>query len=469
LELTNTDGISKRAGRQCPWYVLTACALLVAARGATAQESGLPAEVLHRLDVLEQRLQASEDALKSRTSELESALARIQQLEGRVGVGTTETPALALDGREGAGGTTETPALAVSPAAIVEPVSVVPAVSLGDTVHDHNGTEIASTPRMSIRGFADVRFGDEPYTASPNSFAFGQLDLYITSRLSDRTSVLMETVFESDTTNALGVDIERVLLQHRINRYLKFEAGRNHTAIGYYNMAFHHGTWFQTATVRPFLFAFEDEGGMLPIHTIGLRATGAVPGRGLGLEYFAEIGNGRNYAPGQEQVQNRINFSGGLSQNFALRSSPDAVPGLHVGLSYFRQRTQWSGVARFQQSIFAGFAVYDRGHVEFLNEVVWMRHAQSSGVTTSIPAGYSQISYRLGNVHPYARFEYLNAGGSDPIARLLLPSPGVREQASGGIRYDFTEFAAIKLQYGRLLQGSLVPVSLFATQVAFTF
>lgn len=433
--------------------MVAACLLLAPSHRAMAQDKNIPPDVLRRLDALEKRLQASEDALQSRTAELENAVRRIQQLESRLETGSGAGQSASVD----------------PPAKPAQPAPEAPAPSLAETGHDHEAMEIASTPRMSIRGFGDVRFGREVYGNSPNSFAFGQLDLYITSRLSERTSMLMETVFESDTSNALGVDVERVLLQHRLSRYLKLEAGRNHTAIGYYNMAYHHGTWFQTGIARPFLFAFEDEGGLLPIHTVGLRATGALPGAGLGLEYFAEVGNGRNYDPTQEQVQNRINYNGGKAINFALRTSPDAIPGLHIGASYFRQELQWSGFAPLQQSILAGFAVYDHDRVEFLNEAVWLRHQASSGATTSIPAGYSEFAYRIGVVHPYFRYEYLNGVGSDPIARLTLPSLGLRQQVSGGIRYDFTEFAAIKFQYGRLLQGSLIPVNLFATQAAFTF
>jgi hypothetical protein len=75
----------------------------------------------------------------------------------------------------------------------------------------------------------------------------------------------------------------------------------------------------------------------------------------------------------------------------------------------------------------------------------------------------------LGLWSPYVRWEYLNANRSDPLARLVLADPGVRRQTSAGLRYDFSDFAALKLQYSRLIQETLAPANLAALQAAFTF
>jgi hypothetical protein len=44
---------------------------------------------------------------------------------------------------------------------------------------------------------------------------------------------------------------ERVLLEYRYSDYFKLELGRSCTATGYYNLAFRHSGWRQTATARP--------------------------------------------------------------------------------------------------------------------------------------------------------------------------------------------------------------------------
>jgi hypothetical protein len=72
----------------------------------------------------------------------------------------------------------------------------------------------------------------------------------MTSKLSDHLSFLAEMVFGADTTNEVGIDIERYQLVYRLNDYFSVSGGRFHTAIGYYNTAYHHGNWFSTAGRR---------------------------------------------------------------------------------------------------------------------------------------------------------------------------------------------------------------------------
>ena len=103
---------------------------------------------------------------------------------------------------------------------------------------------------------------------------------------------------EPDTTNEFSIDIERYQLTYRVNDYFSVSGGRFHTAIGYYNTAYHHGNWFSTAEGRPIMYLFEDSGGVLPVHTVGVTMTGLVPQTGnLGLHWIAEIGNGRRSNP----------------------------------------------------------------------------------------------------------------------------------------------------------------------------
>jgi len=52
--------------------------------------------------------------------------------------------------------------------------------------------------------------------------------------------------------------MQAAVLSERLSEHI---GRRYHTAIGYYNTAYHHSTWFQTTTGRPFLFEFEDKGG----------------------------------------------------------------------------------------------------------------------------------------------------------------------------------------------------------------
>lgn len=340
----------------------------------------------------------------------------------------------------------------------------------------------STSPEISFRGFGDVGYQRAsaagrgttlPGTAS-QGFGVGQIDLFVTSRLSSRFGVLLETVVESNQNNEISIDIERAQLQYRHNDYLNVDVGRYHTAIGYYNTAFHHGRWFQTTVGRPFMFAFEDEGGMLPLHNVGVTASGKVPSGALGLRYIVEIGNGRAYRRAESgPVQNRLDENNGKAINFALSARPPGVPGLQMGGSLYRDRLTPDGAPAVQQQILSGYLVYLNNRVELLHEVIWMRHLREAGgarIRSSVPGFYSQAGYRLGGGwRPYVRFEQTKSSGFDPIAGPVLGANGSRRSGTIGLRFDMSDFAAIKFQYERVSRSQLGWSNQIAANLAFTF
>jgi hypothetical protein len=320
--------------------------------------------------------------------------------------------------------------------------------------------------RLQIRGFSDIDFSTSNRKGSTSSFTLGQLDLFITSRLSDKFSVLNENVVEANDENAFGFEIERLLLQYSASDYLNLAVGRYHTAIGYYNTAYHHGTWLQTATGRPFLFAFEDEGGILPIHNVGVSASGSIPSGQLGLRYTAEIGNGRtSRTPTAEPVQNVIDENNTKALNFALQARPDGVPGLQVGASFYIDRLRPEGAPSIRETIPAGYLVYQTPAFEWLNEGLVVRHKVRGGKSYSTGAFYTQIARQFGKFRPYFRYQYVNAPQDEPIYKDI----GFRHGPSLGVRYDASDSTALKLQYDRTDQRSQKGFDTLTLQSAFTF
>jgi hypothetical protein len=362
----------------------------------------------------------------------------------------------------------ETRAAPPAPAPAVQTAALPPVEHGG---HDADVSQAKASPTINVRGFGDLGYSASRHGDASNSFAMGQLDLFLSSRLSEHLSVLMETVFEHGRDNSTGIDVERALLQYRPSRLFNVDVGRYHTQIGYYNTAFHHGTWFQTAIGRPSIFMFEDDGGLLPVHNVGVSIGGRVPSGSANLGYIFEIGNGRSYRPGAEQVQNRFDDNAFKAINIGLNARPSRLPGLRAGASMYRDRVSMDGW-RFEQEVLAAHLVYMLGRTEFLNEAVWMRHTPIEGPvrgTTSIPAMYSQFSYRFGAVRPYMRYEYRNGPGRDPVISAIGAGAGLAQTVSLGARYDFSEFAAFKAQLARLSQDQKRTALQAAFQFAFTF
>jgi len=331
---------------------------------------------------------------------------------------------------------------------------------------------------LRIRGFGDTTLHGDTQKGDNTAFSLGQLDLFVTSDISEKFKFLSEIVFEGGPDNIYGitrgetntftVDIERYLVQYSYNDYLNVEAGRWHTAIGYYNTAYHHSTWFQTTTDRPFLFDFEDRGGILPIHTVGVSASGLIPSGSLGLHYVAEVGNGRaSRSPiDQEPVQNEVDDQSHKAFNLAIFARPEAIRGLQVGFSAYRDLLAPANSPKIGETILATHVVFVRPQFEWLNEALVVRHSVlGTSQVFNTPGFYTQISKQFGSYRPYFRYQYVNASNTEPI----FPDVRLRQGPSVGLRYDASESVALKLQYDYTALRGQAAISALALQIGFTF
>ena len=401
--------------------------------------------------------------LLQRVAELEAKVKKIDQLEARV---------KQLEDEKLAAASAPAAPVAAQPSAAPEKES-----ELQQEPPVPERMDVSKT-LLRIRGFGDINLHGDNQKGDTTSFTLGQLNLFVTSDISERFKVLSEIIFEGGpdniygvTTgqrNTFGVDVERFLVEYSHNDYFKLAAGRWHTAIGYYNTAYHHSTWFQTAADRPFLFAFEDRGGILPIHSVVASASGLIPSGRLGLHYVAEVGNGRaSRSPlTEEPVQNVIDDQNHKAYNLAIFSRPEAVPGLQVGFSAYRDLLAPANSPRVDETILAAHAVFVRPSFEWLNEALVVRHTPlGSADTFNTPGFYTQVSKKFGSYRPYFRYQYVNAANAEPI----FPDIKLRQGPSVGIRFDASESVAVKLQYDYTALRQQASVSGLALQIGFTF
>jgi hypothetical protein len=282
------------------------------------------------------------------------------------------------------------------------------------TEGDHT-MEIPGGPALKIRGFLDFNFlaGSAanplqfPFgVPSHTTFQLGEFDLFVTSKLSQDLSFLAEMVIAADQINEVSVDLERLQLTYKASPFFEVSGGRYHTAIGYYSTAFHHGTWFQAATGRPFMYFFEDSGGILPVHNVGVTTTGLVPGTGsTGLHWIAEIGNGRSSSNQGKPVQDFQSDRNAKSTNVAAFIKPAWLEGLQTGANWYHDRLYPDGVTRVNQNIAGVYAVYITPDWELMNEVVLLRNEIDSGGQSFDSHGRPDADHgrsRRGSRHPGA-------------------------------------------------------------------
>jgi hypothetical protein len=405
-----------------------------------------------------------DDSTAADSKALHDLQARMEQLESRVHA--LEAENATLRSHMAASTATTASATAVVPPS-EEPTSVVPPPT--SQANPSSMPMAADTPHLQMRGYADIRYSASNLPGSTNSFTLGQFNLFINSKLSDKFSVLSEVVTEADSaTNQFGIELERLLLNYHYSDNFNVGFGRYHTSIGYYNTAYHHSAWMQTTVDRPFLFAFEDGGGILPIHNVGVTASGAIASGSLGLHYVAELGNGRATRTefGQNPVQNVHDENNGKSFNFALFARPESVRGLQFGASGYHDHLTPLNGPNVDEVILSAHAVYIRPSFEFLNEAILIRHSPDNGLSTvNAPAFYSQISRRWGAYRPYFRYEYVNVPDRD----LIFPDVHRLNGPVLGLRYDWGEFTAFKIQYGRTMRRVDPSYNTLTLQTSFAF
>lgn len=337
------------------------------------------------------------------------------------------------------------------------------------------------THGIKLQGFASATFkgsnGTPPemgaslgfQPGSSADFAVGDVDLFLTSQFSARTSILTEVAFSEQNSGEFETDVERLLLKYDPSDYLKMSFGRFHTGTSYYNSVFHHGSWLQTTVDRPLVVEFSDHGGLLPSQAIGASLTGRIPSGKLGLNYIFEYGSANIIRPQitspdlpEIEEHNTNEITGGLF------FKPDWLPGLDLGGSFYHDHLNPDGInLHLEQSIGSVHAVYNSPRFEFLNEGFIIQHKiQETGQVLNTPAFYSLISHKIGERwRPYFRYQYVNAPAISPV----FADVGLRYGPSGGLRFEANDYIAVKLQYDRIFRRSLPDFGDVLAQLAFRF
>jgi hypothetical protein len=322
-------------------------------------------------------------------------------------------------------------------------VCLVPGRLAAQTM-DHDAPA-AGAPEVVVHAFGSVEWTGTGKPETLNSFGLGQLALFVTSAITDRVSVLAEVVMEaSAATTEVTTDLERLQLTYRLDDHLNLSAGRYHTGIGFYNAAFHHGSYFETPIGRPRIFAFEDEGGVLPVHEVGVSARGIVPKTGSALHYVAEVGNGRRWTDPDEREGLDQNQAKSTNLGFSLR--PERWGGAEVGASLYRDDIPGPGDSVVKNQIVAAYGVYRTPAIEVMAE--WLRLSyQPNGAGTRYDnhGGYVQASRAFGRTRPYYRYDRLDIDAGTPF----IGTFGSSNLHVLGVRLDPAAWVGLKAQYER--------------------
>lgn len=373
----------------------------------------------------------------------------------------------------------ERSALVTKPESAIASTPAEASEQASSTQLPHDVPELHEFHGIRWRGFGEVdykvldqrkaelgTFGFVP--GSAGNFYTGDFDLLLTATITDKASVLSEIVFGEEDAQTYGVDLERVLLKYDYNDHLKTSFGRYHTGIGYYNTAFHSGSWLQTTADRPLIMEYAVDGGVLPTQAVGFSITGYIPSGKLGLNYVAEYGSSDTIRPHLTRSGVAVDENNGNHVNVGLFLRPDALRGLQIGGSYYHDMISdfARGLSvRLGQTIVNTHVVYVGHGVEALNEGFLIRHSYiDRPIIFNMPAFYTQLSKRFGRVRPFIRYQYINANQNSIFDDVLL-----RHGPSFGGRFDFNDNIAFKTQFDHTIRKREPDLNGIHLELAFTF
>jgi hypothetical protein len=335
--------------------------------------------------------------------------------------------------------------------------------------------------QLGINTYGDIGYEVDRATnpsQTTNAFSTPRLELFLTET-QGRLAFLAETMFEVGEDNSFGIDVERVEVAYIFSDVLRIRGGRFHTAIGYYNDAYHHGRYFQTTVDRPEMVRFEDEGGLIPAHSVGLHADGRLSlGHAGALRYDADLANGRGHLP--DEVTNLTDANGAKAYNIRLRLEPAFADGLILGgNAYFDTinaaidpQDPAAPRERIRELILGAHVVYLEHNIHFIAEYLHVSHKVSAtGYASVTQAGFVELGYTLGRITPYARIQRVSFPATLDLfyANNVLGQLGSLYASVAGLRFEMSDYLAFKLEGGYISQDSGRKTTTGAAQCAFAF
>jgi hypothetical protein len=347
-------------------------------------------------------------------------------------------------------------------------------------------TSVARIPTdtgIPIHGFIDVDYSAHNGNTLPyqrEGFRLGTFDLYMAPQIGDHVKGLVEVAFEypdyGSASGVLGTDLERLQLGYTVNDSLTVWGGRFHTPYGYWNTAFHHGAEIQTSINRPRFVAFEDQGGILPAHTVGAWATGKLDTAAGRLNYDLYAGNSDSMRDGQLDY-NAVGFDeASPTVGFRVSLSPKAAPELVVGFNALQEKVdafdsnvpggQVNGalIGSIGFQMLGAFGYYESDNWEIISEYYRFNNTDlyGSAGTNQSWAGFAQAGYHLAErLTGFGRYEKAALNQNDPYFALMNGgNQGTTFYGSSyyrstvGLRYDLDQRASVKLQWEQMVDDA---------------
>jgi hypothetical protein len=328
--------------------------------------------------------------------------------------------------------------------------------------------------RYALNLFGDVLFGaasrSEGDLRKPNpAFAVGVFDLLFTANLENNFSMVAEysATYEPGAPRS---ELERLHMRWKPSKYFFFEAGRFHTDLGYWNVAYHHGKHLQLTTERPRTIRLH--GGLLPVHMLGANAGVSLPVGPGTINLIGSVGAGREKQTTAGHNLHGSAFTGVNTVHAKLDFSGFIHRDLHFGVSGVYARIPAEPAftrpglpdQSIDERVGNAYIALPSLPIHFISEAYVIEHSLNSsarpenvGSRWRTIGAFALLGYNIGRFTPYVRAEYINSQvGAYMFNPFYFPEPksiagfpvslDVKE-AIIGTRIDVSDWSSLKLEY----------------------
>jgi hypothetical protein len=329
---------------------------------------------------------------------------------------------------------------------------------------------------VTMQAFADLTMRIESGASSSDrrtrsTFGLGQFSLFLSAPIANNITVVTETALKLGTDNrqSQSIELERVYIKYTIADALKLAFGRTHTALGYWNEAYHHGGLLNPTVARPEILRF---GGVMPLHSVGVEVSGRVnAGGGWDVNYVGNFANGRSREFSATQGGSDLDRQKALAFKVSFTHESD-IATIIAGPMFYHDTipadpTRTGRGSSINETIPGFHLVVRSPRVEVISEYFRIRHDGADDHVRREHTGWYAIASgrRTGKWKPYGGIDITEfdtsdlyfTGANTSIRRLL-----------GGARLDLNPHNAIKFEYRRELRSKEKGhVVLFNTAFAF--
>lgn len=308
------------------------------------------------------------------------------------------------------------------------------------------------------------------------NFRIGQVDLFGLLR-AGKAEAFLELVFEPEQTGEYFLDAERLYVGYMFHRVFTLRVGRFHTPFGYFTRVWHHGLYLMPQISRPLIIEFEDFGGPLPIHLIGVEAEGNFDlYSSAKAGYVINFGDG-NLQFGSTNIGDFDKFKTIIGKIFVSPVRFSEI-GISVGYDPF---TFPEGGTKVRNLILGGNLVYHKisGPMAIIEGFLFNElEGKKTGIGgfVLLSYGFEMSSRFLYELRPYLQVEFIDWENGNRWFTALSEkveghwhSGGLTRHTgySAGVRLGITPETAIKFEVEFLDNKNMEDVWFFKTSVGF--